>query len=65
MRDMGVLFINDERILVLFEATKNGRRLKIRKPGGWLGSALSDESAYLKEKPELLAKLKAGEVITV
>ena len=65
MRDLGALFINGENILVLFEATKEGKRLKIRKPGGWIGSTLPEESIYLKDNPELLAKLKAGEVIKV
>lgn len=65
MRDLGALFINGESILVLFEATKNGKRLKVRKSGGWIGTTLPDESKYLQEQPELLAKLKAGEVISV
>jgi hypothetical protein len=56
------LLIGTEKILVLVRTHKTYHSLKIRKSGKD-SQLLDDESDYLSQEPELLAKLKSGEVI--
>lgn len=62
MRTLGMVFVNDEIIRVLFADSKEGRSLKIRKAGR-LGVHLKDESIFLKDNSELLKQLKSGRTI--
>ncbi len=67
MQDLGALFIDDKSILVLYRRTKHGVSLKLRGESNknWIGTTLPSESEYLKDNPDLLKKLQAGEVISI
>ena len=62
MQQAGYIKIGDEKILVLVRHCRYGRQFKIRKSGKD-GIFMEDESLYLKERPDLIRKLKAGNII--
>lgn len=62
MQTIGYLEIYEEKILVLVRQKKYTRQLKIRK-SGQDGVFFEDESLYLQNNPEMLLRLKLGQVI--
>jgi hypothetical protein len=68
MQQLGYLKIDGKEIRVLARLTKIRRSdgfyvsLKIRKSGE-LGKEMSDEALYLKDEPEKMSALLAGEVV--
>ena len=65
MQTTGYIKINQEKILVLIRAGKSynlSRYLKLRKTGKD-GVFMVDESNYLNDNPEIVKRLKAGEII--
>lgn len=65
MQQLGCLYLDDEKVLVLVRSNGTlGRDLKLRKSGKD-GVYLKDEEAYLNEHPELASDLRNGKVITL
>ena len=65
MQTIGFVKIDQEKILVLIRDGKSynlSRHLKLRKTGKD-GVFMVDESNYLNDNPEIVKRLKAGEVI--
>ena len=62
MQTTGYMIVGNEKILVLCRQKRLSRQFKIR-TSGKDGNEFTDESIALKDMPELLAKLKKGEVI--
>lgn len=62
MQTTGYMIIGDEKILVLCRQKKYSRQLKIRMSGKD-GNHFSDEEMMLDDLPDLLKKLKGGQVI--
>lgn len=61
----GHVQIRGEIILVIFLSEKNRRVLRLRKTGE-PGMFLEEESHYLKhQRPDLIEKLKRGEIISL
>ena len=62
MQTTGYMIINGEKILVLCRQKRFSRQFKIR-TSGKDGNEFTDESIVFSDAPELLIKLKKGQVI--
>lgn len=63
MQELGCVTVGlQETIKVLIRDSKTSRFIKKRSAGKF-GPHLDDEARYLKDHPEIIEKLKAGETI--